>query len=263
MDTALELALLRVAVAPAFIGLISLIQLRLGNQTAGWLVALPINTGTIVAVLALTQGLTFAASTASGALSGVISVAAFVAGYALSARRLSWLPCLGLALAAFVFSTLILNAAPLTLPLGLFAALLSVVVVLPAVRSCGEGQSRGPAPRWEIPLRMFTAGCLVLGVTALSTTLGARLSGLIAPIPVFTITLVAFTHSREGVVPIFQFLRGLLNGMVGFAIFCVTTAILLPALGIVAAEAVGFAGFAAAYPLTERAFLILADSAHP
>jgi len=261
MVLSLELALLRVAVAPAFVGLISLVQLRLGDHAAGWLVALPINTGTIVAVLALTQGPVFAASTAGGALSGVISVAAFVAGYALSARRLSWPPCLALALAAFAASTLILNAEPLALPVALVAAVLSVIVVLPSVRPRGASQPRASVPRWEMPLRMVTAACLVLGITAVSTTLGPRLSGLLAPVPVFTITLVTFTHSRQGVTPIFQFLRGLLNGLVGFAVFCVATAVLLVPLGLLPAEAVGFVGFVGAYPLTQRAFSGLAGPA--
>jgi len=250
MSAALELALLKVAIAPAFIGIVSLVQFRLGEQKAGWLVALPVNTGTIVAVLALTQGLAFASSTAGGALGGVISLSAFVAGYAISARRLSWRPCLAVACAAFAGSTAILSGVTPTLAVGVVAAVAACFVVLPSIRVHQDSPPRGTPPRWEIPLRMLTAGCLVLGVTTVATTLGPRLSGLIAPVPVFTITLVAFTHSKHGVGPIFRFLRGLMSGMMSFAGFCAVTAVLVVPLGVALAELLGLVVFVALYPFT-------------
>ena len=249
MDVYLELVLLKVAVAPAFVGAVSLIALRFGQRFAGWLVALPVNTGTIVVVLAMTEGPTFAASAASGALAGVISLSAFVAGYALTAHRHSWFTCLAAASAAFTASTLVLSRASLPLALGVAGALLSILVVYPAIRTSDGSRAERAVPRWEIPARMLTAGGIVLAITTSAGSLGAQLSGLLAPIPVFSITLVAFTHSRQGAAPVFEFLRGLVYGLVSFAGFCTATAVLTIPYGIATAVAVGLTVFVGVYLL--------------
>ena len=112
MNASLDILLLKVTIAPIFVGIVSLVALRYGQRIAGWLVALPANTGTILFILTLTEGAAFASSAALGALLGIISVSAFTIGYARSAVRFRWPICLGLAIAAFVASTLLLSHAP-------------------------------------------------------------------------------------------------------------------------------------------------------
>lgn len=249
MDVSFELLLLKVAIAPAFVGVVSLIAVRYGHATAGWLVALPINTGTIIFVLALTEGPGFAATAAAGALLAIVSLSVFTVGYARSALRYRWPVCLGIAAAGFAASTLILSQAPELVPVDLVGSVLAIVVVLAILPKQDASVPATPTPRWEIPLRMLTAAVLVLAITTAAENLGPRLSGLLSPIPVFTVTLVIFTHSREGPAPVFVFLRGLQYGLFSFAAFCAVVAVLLVPFGLGVALGAGLAAFLGVYGL--------------
>jgi len=249
VDVSLELLLLKVAIAPAFIGVVSVIALRYGQRTAGWLVALPINTGTIIFILVLTEGTSFAATAALGALLGIVSLSVFAIGYARAAMRFRWTLCLGIATAGFVVSTVVLSQVPEMVPVDLLGAVVAVGLVLALLPRRTEPAPSAPAPRWEIPLRMLTAALLVLVITTAAESLGARLSGLLSPIPVFTITLVIFTHSRQGPAPVFVFLGGLQYGLFSFAAFCAVVAVLLGPYGLPVAIGAGLAAFLGVYGL--------------
>ncbi|MFZ1023591.1 MAG: hypothetical protein WAN87_05605 [Thermoplasmata archaeon] len=232
MSSSFDILLLKVAIAPAFVGLVSLIALRYGHRAAGWLVALPITTGTILVVLTLTEGTAFASSAAVGALLGIVSTCVFCLGYASSAPRYPWPVCLGVAAAGFGVSTLVLSRLPEIVIVDLVGSVLALCVVLVVIPKPTGSAKATPLPRWEIPLRMLTAAVIVLTITTAAANLGSQLSGLLSPIPVFTITLVIFTHSREGPAPVFVFLRGLQYGLFSFAAFCAVVAVLLVPYGI-------------------------------
>ena len=247
MNSSFDILVLKVAIAPAFVGLVSLIALRYGHRAAGWIVALPITTGTILLVLTLADGTAFAASAAVGALLGIISTCAFCIGYARTAPRYSWPVCLVVAAAGFVISTLILSWLPELVAVDLVGSVLALCVVLAVLPKPAGAAKASPAPQWEIPLRMLTAAGIVLVITTVAENLGSQLSGLLSPIPVFTITLVIFTHSREGPAPVFVFLRGLQYGLFSFAAFCAVVAVLLVPFGIGVAFVAGLGALLAAY----------------
>ncbi len=249
VDVSLELLLLKLAIAPAFIGVVSLIALRYGHRAAGWLVALPINTGTIIFILVLTEGTSFAATAAVGALLGIVSLSVFAIGYARSAMRFRWPLCLGIATAGFVVSTVVLSQVPEMVPVDLLGAVVAVGLVLALLPRRTEPAPSAAVPKWEIPLRMLTAALLVLVITTAAESLGARLSGLLSPVPVFTITLVIFTHSRQGPAPVFVFLGGLQYGLFSFAAFCAVVAVLLGPYGLPIAIGAGLAAFLGVYGL--------------
>lgn len=249
MDVGLQILLLKVTIAPGFVGVVSLVALRYGHRAAGWLVALPINTGTIVSVLVLTEGPSFAATAAVGALLGIVSLSVFAIGYARSAVRYPWPVCLGVASAGFVASTLVLAQLPEVASLDLLAAVVSLVLVLVLLPRREDPEPSTSAPRWEIPLRMLTAALLVVGITTAADNLGPRLSGLLSPVPVFTITLAVFTHSRQGPAPVFRFMNGLQHGLFSFAAFCVVVGMLLVPYGLPIAIGLGLAAFFGVYAL--------------
>jgi len=253
-----ELLLLKVAIAPVFVGIISVIAQRYGPRTAGWLVALPINTGTVLVVLTLTEGAAFAASAAVGALLGIVSISAFGVGYARSALRFRWPVCLAVALLGFGVSTLVLDLTPELVIVDLAAAVLAVAFVLWLLPESEAPPSPPSPPRWEIPLRMLTAALLVIIITTVAGSLGSQLSGLLTPIPVFTITLVIFTHSREGPAPVFVFLKGLQYGLFSFAAFCAVVAVLLEPYGLSVAIVAGLGTYLGVYGLVR---LVLGRSA--
>jgi hypothetical protein len=92
-------------------------------------------------------------------------------------QAVTWTPASGLALALAAFAL-----APFTLPR------------LP------DAPVPGPAPAWDLALRMGASIVLVLAVTSLAAWLGPQLTGAITPFPIATTILLAFTHTRHLVV---------------------------------------------------------------
>jgi uncharacterized membrane protein len=92
---------------------------------------------------------------------------------------------------------------------------------------------------------------MVLVITAASAGLGPRLSGLLAPSPIITTVLAAFTHAQLGSDATLRLLRGMLTGFFAFALFSATIAATLPHTSI----AVAFALATAVAALTQAAIL--------
>jgi hypothetical protein len=79
---------------------------------------------------------------------------------------------------------------------------------------------------------MLAAAALVIVLTAVTDTLGPQLSGLLAPFPVATAIVAAFTHKQRGVDAVVVFFRGFLPALVSFGLFCVALAVALEPLGL-------------------------------
>jgi hypothetical protein len=232
--------LLKVLVTPALIGTASLAGRRWGHSISGWLIALPLTTGPITLFLALSHGPAFAASSAAGTLAGGISQAAFVTAYSQLAWRWKWPASLAAAVMGFAIATAILQ--PLTLPLVplcviVFLVFILVLRALPRQTDPNEVNESLPS-RWDIPLRMLIATAFVVLITELAPAVGPRLTGLLAPFPLFTATLAAFAHHQAGPAAAIKVLRGLLMGLFSYASFFFVLALLLVPAGIGLAFAV-------------------------
>ncbi len=226
--------LLKVILTPALIGTASLAGRRWGHSISGWIIALPLTTGPITFFLALTHGASFAATAATGTVAGGLSQAAFALTYARLAPRLKWWAALASACLAFAVVTSILNQFTFSL-LPLYAAvLLSFIVtlrLLPKESRSAPVEESIPS-RWDIPMRMIIATVFVVLLTAIAPNLGPRLTGLIAPFPLFTATLAAFAHHQHGPNAAVSVLRGLLMGLFSFASFFFTISALIESAGI-------------------------------
>ncbi len=226
--------LLKFIVTPTLIGAASLAGRRWGHSISGWLVALPLTTGPITFFLALTHGPAFAATAAAGTVAGGISQSVFALTYGKLSARWRWPATLLMACLAFVAATAVMGQ--FTLPLiplyGL--VLLSFVVVLRLIpRETDARPADDSLPsRWDIPLRMTVATVFVVLLTGVASDLGPHLTGLIAPVPIFTATLAAFAHHQHGSEAAVKVLHGLLMGLFSFASFFFILALLLPSAGI-------------------------------
>ncbi len=232
--------LLKLIVTPAIIGTASLAGRRWGHSISGWLIALPLTTGPITFFLAISHGPAFAATSAAGTLAGGISQAAFVTAYSQLAWHWKWPYTLGAAVAGFAVCTLVLERLSLPLiPLCaiIFLVFTLVLMALPRHADPNEVTDALP-PRWDIPLRMLIATAFVVLITALAPSLGARLTGLLSPFPLFTTILAAFAHHQAGPAAAIKVLHGLLMGLFSYASFFFVLAILLVPAGIAAAFAV-------------------------
>jgi hypothetical protein len=244
---------LKLAMAPAFVVGASITARRLGPRAGGLVGGLPVVGGPILLVLAIVHDAPFAQRAASASLLGLISLAAFVPAYASVAVRRAWPVALLAAWAAFAAGTaafaLLTSAVGVPPTLALLAACGSFL--LAARLMCGERDgnraSATPPPSWDLPVRALCAAAMVLAITGVASAVGSRVSGLLAPAPIITSILAAFTHAQSGPMPTLALLRGMLSGFFAFAAFCFAAAVLLThvpvgvafALAALAALAVG------------------------
>jgi hypothetical protein len=150
-------------------------------------------------------------------LAGTISPVVFCLVYCLLAARAGWVRSFLAATSAFAAATLVLRH--IVLPALLFALLVAASLTT-ALRLLPNSETPatagGPPPAWDIPVRMVVATSLVLLLTGLAPTLGAWLTGLLAPFPIFASILAIFAHRQQGPAAARRVLRGLLLGLFAF-----------------------------------------------
>jgi hypothetical protein len=215
---------------------------------------LPVVVGPILLAFALEHGAGFAARAAAGALAGLVSLTAFMVAYAWCARITWWLPALAASWTAFAAATLGLDQVKLPAGLALVAVGAAFALAHVALPRRVEGAPAPPAPRWDLAMRALSTVALVLAITGAARALGPRLSGLLAAFPVLASVLAAFTHLNEGAPAATEFLRGLVTGLVAFAVFCFVLAELLGLAGI----AVSFAAASLAAVAVNAPFVLRA-----
>jgi hypothetical protein len=225
---------LKLLLTPALIGGASLVGRRWGPAVSGWLVGVPFTSGPITLVLALTHGVGFAEAAAAGTLAGTISQAGFCVTYAWLAGRCGWL--LAAAGSTLVFAGLTAALRPLPLPAGpLFLATIPVIVLaLRVLPASGGAEPGAPAalPRWDLPARIAVATGFVVLLTGVAPALGPRLTGLLAPFPLYGAVLAGFAHALQEPAQATLVLKGLLLGLFTFAGFFLMLATLLQRAGI-------------------------------
>lgn len=214
------MVLLKIALAPILIGLVSLAERKWGNRVSGLLVGMPLTSGPVLLILALEHGPAFASRAAVGTLLGQIALAAFTLTYARVARPLRWIA----ALAVGVVVYLLVAAALLEVPMKdavvfvLVCVVLSVALVLFPRTSAAAGRPAGILNR-ELFARMAVAAGIVVLLTTAAKVLGAEVAGLLAPFPVYTGILAVFNHVRSADAAI-SVMKGVTTGAFGATAFC-------------------------------------------
>jgi hypothetical protein len=112
-------------------------------------------------------------------------------------------------------------------------------------------------------VRALAALTLVLVLSAVSGSLGAHVSGLLAPFPIITAVLSVFTHHQAGHDEVQTLLRGFLAGFYGYAVFCFTVAVALPSWAIGPAFALAVAAALATQLVVVTALGVRAPAPQP
>ena len=222
----------RVLLAPCFVVAASLVARRFGVRIGGVVAGLPVIAGPILLVLDLQHGPSFASRAAIGVLLGIVGLATFVLGYVAAARSLAWPGALAAAYTAFGLTILALR--PLSVgPISAFAvACASLVLTLRLLPRPGHPTLQPFAPaRWDLPFRAACTTVAVLTVTAVATTLGPHLSGLVTSFPIITAVLTVFTHAHRGRDEAIRLLRGFTTGFFSYAAFCFVIAVAIRPVG--------------------------------
>jgi hypothetical protein len=226
------LLILRLVLVPLLIAVVTLAGRRWGQRVGAFVTALPAVAGPTLGFYAIQQGRTFAADAALGSMLGLVGVAAFCLAYARSSLRLHWSACLFIGWGSFAVVSMLLygvSVHPLVALLIAVAALFTVRALLPAAQPVPPPTG---APRWDLPLRTLSAATLVFALTSVADRLGPSLSGILTPFPVATAILAGFTHAQRGSAACVEFLRALVPGLCGFAIFCAVLSMTLTRMPI-------------------------------
>lgn len=219
--------ILKLAIVPLFIGLITLAGRKWGAGIAGLLGAFPVVAGPIVIFIAIEQGPAFAALTSISAISAVACLLIFGLVYSWSCIRLSWPLALLSALAAWFASAFILATTPLSLEFALLIAISSLALtpsLLPRIKPASPPKAR----LHDLPWRMLVGAALTFSVTTLASALGEVWSGIFAVFPVIGLVLAVFTHYTLGPAYVTQVYRGMVKGFYSFTAFFLTLTLLLP-----------------------------------
>ena len=242
---------LKLLLTPLLIGGATLVQRRHGAAAGGRLVGLPLTSGPVAAFLLAQHGRAFAATAARGTLVGTISEAAFCLAYALTSVKHGWAVSTAAATAAFLATTAVLR--PISLPVPVWAVAVPAALISALLLLGGRERAASPAPApapvpaadpdpapvpaWDLPARALVATIFVLGLTTASAALGATLSGLLSPLPIYAAVMIAFTHAHAGGPAARATTRGVLAGLFAFAAFFTVLAATLDRLAPIPAFA--------------------------
>ena len=219
----------KLVVTPLLIAVATMAGRRWGATVGGWLVGLPLTSGPVALFLVLEHGPQFGAVAAIATMLGCVSQAAFAVTYARTARA-GPIVALGMATLSFLGATFFLDFAPQPLALALLIAVAGLIGGLVLLPAGGEQAVSVSPPGWDLPARMAVATLFVVVLTGLSAQLGARLTGLLAPYPLFAAVLAMFAQHAGGPAAGIDVLRGLLAGLFGFVAFFASLAqLLIPA----------------------------------
>lgn len=216
----MDILLLKLILSPLIIGSASLAGRKWGHAVSGWLIGLPLTSGPIMFFLSLTHHKSFVMISALGTLSGGFPLVAFCLVYAWMSRRFRWPASTAVSLLAyFSFVVAMQSVVVSILPLYLIdiLAILTGIRLMPEPGTPPAGDSKPGS--WDIPARIVIGTSFILLLTGFASLLGARLTGLLATIPLYTIILTVFAHRSQGPAGAINVLRGLLFGLFAFASF--------------------------------------------
>ena len=226
------LLILKLILTPVLIALVTWVGRRWGPSMGGWLMGFPLTSGPVSALLALQYGHSFAAHAAIGTMGGQASDCIFCLVYCLVSQFTGWPLSALAAMLSFFVAIFIWNSVQLSL-LMTFALVVAIIALMYFLMPRQTGAVTAAAtPRWDLPARMIAAAAFVVLLTTFANSLGARLSGLLTPFPLFTIVIAVFTHHQQGPAATAQLLRGVVLGGFAFATFFLLVAVLLPVTGM-------------------------------
>ena len=225
------LLLLKLLVAPALVGAVTLSVRRWGPAVGGWLSGMPVVAGPVLVFMSIEQGTAFGAEAAHATLTGLIGTVAFALTYARLSPRARWYVCLMAGWMVFGVVTVALYAIdpPLWASLaGLIAASIAGPRLLPTVDAAPTAGS----PRGDLLFRLVTTAALVLVLTAVADELGPTVSGLLNAFPVLSTIITTFTHAQHGSGPTIAFVRGFSGSIIGFGSFAFVLALTMVTVGL-------------------------------
>jgi hypothetical protein len=238
---ATPLLLLKIILVPGLVAGVTLAVRRWGPAIGGWLAGLPLVAGPVLVFYGIEQGPAFASRAAQGTMAAMAANAVFSVLYAWLARSLPWYVCILLGWGTFAAAITALETFQPGLAVSL-ALPIAAALVGSRVMPRAESLARGPTvPAGDLAIRMFASAAVVVTLTSLAERLGPAWSGLLAAFPVIITTVAAFTHVQRGPAAVAAFFRGFVPATIGFVLFCLMLAVLMPRWGVLPSTVVALA----------------------
>lgn len=210
---------LKLILAPLIIGSASLAGRKWGPAVSGWIVGMPLTSGPVVFFVALSQGVSFAESSALGVLNGGISLVLYTLTYAGLASRFPWQVSITGSLLVFLISTFSLQTITIPLFTIIPILILAITTTLTLIPN-GKAEEGNKKPnQWDIPIRVLIGTSFILLLTGIAPFIGSRMTGLLTTIPLYVSILSVFAHRDHGPAAAAHVMRGLLYGMFAFTGF--------------------------------------------
>lgn len=219
---------LQVALAAALVGISCLAARRSGYRVAGIAGALPAIAGPFLLLVADERGDRAAATAANGTLAGLLMLSGFAVGYTQTARRHGWLASLAVGWAAAAVLAMLVDLSAPGAPLGALLAVGSLMLAWRWMPTRGVTQVAPPRTGGfaQALSSMAAAALLVFLLADAVAVLGEQVGGALAGLPVITTVLAVTVHRRFGTPASTMLIRGTLEGMAGFVVFCEVVAAL-------------------------------------
>ncbi len=228
----MDIFVLKLILAPVVIGSASLAGRKWGPAVSGWIVGLPLTSGPVVFFLALSNGMTFAANSALGVISGGISLVAYALSYVWLSTRVRWQLSIIGSLFVYLCCTAILQNFTFPLMPIFFVVLVLILLALQWMPNDVVEESNAQPGPWDIPSRILIGTSFILLLTWIAPYIGSHLTGLLTTIPLYVSILTVFAHRHQGPAAAAHVLRGLLYGLFAFAGFFLTLNLLLERSGV-------------------------------
>jgi hypothetical protein len=263
----MDILLLRVALAPCVVLLVTVAARKLGPERGGRLLGAPATTAPFLLLVALGSGPRAAADSVHGSVAGQVGVAAFCLGYGRLAPRLRPVWACAAALGCLAVGEVVGAACGNIAPAAAVAIVLILAGLLtwPAAASAEvPGEPRTPRKAagrrdWELPGRMALSGATVFVAVSVAHAAGPFFGGTLSSAPILLIIMSVSIHRSTGPAAAGRFARGALITSLATTAFLLTLAAAFVPLGVIAAFGLAFAAFA----LTDRCSRFFTDSSAP
>ena len=235
------LLLLKIAVSPILVAVVSLAARWWGPTVGALLMGLPWLTGPVLYFLAMDKGTAFGVGACAGIELGVVCICAFMLAYGAATAFAPWPVCLAAAAAAFAATAWATQSVEIELSTAAAVAAASLGVTYLLLPRPATAALPAALPWWDIPARMLATVVLVGGISLGADALGPQLSGIVSTYPAIVTVIGAFTHHRWGRDAVRHMLRGLALSLLAFVVFFLTVGATLAEVGVTASFVLGTA----------------------
>ncbi|MER6126787.1 hypothetical protein ABT173_30095 [Streptomyces sp. NPDC001795] len=194
----MDILLLRTALAPSLVLLVSVVARRSGPRLGGLLLGAPTTSGPFLALMWLDGGTEAAARAAHGNVAAQLVVVSFCLAYGRLAPALRPARTLTAALACAAGAGLV---ATVCANVWLTAAV-ALAVIFAGLRTWPAPAHTDRLPdrarSWEIPVRMTVSATTVLLAVNAADALGSFTGGILSALPVLLAVMAPSTHRSTG-----------------------------------------------------------------